>query len=378
MRFKIIAVGAAGGKCAIDLIENNVVEKDDVLLINSTIKDIPLAYRDNAIRLSDTVQGCGQERALAKQICLEAIKSGRLNLDAVMDPVHDKAIIITSTCGGTGSGASVIIADYLKKIVDVEVEVIGLVGFEDESARSLRNLIEFCQDLEDNYSIQLIRNSAFLSSTRGNRSAAEVEANKEVVRRIKVMTGVMLRDSVQNIDNTDIVKLNNTTGYKTVEYKEITDKIRNVEQFNSILTDMLDNSAMIEPNASGVGRLGVIMNLQTTSQAFIDRSFEVLKERLGVPYEVYTHLEYCEDLPEFVAFIASGMKMPAKEIQNIYDKYTELSNAVNKNKDEFFSNIKELRGNENDAMFDSFDSVETAKKVDTSAAKDAFFKAYEN
>ena len=200
MRFKIFAVGAAGNKAAIALVEQGIVDKEDIVLINSTIKDIPAEYRDFAIRLSDTVQGCGQERSLAKQICLEAIKSGRLNLDSIMDPVHDKAVIITSTCGGTGSGASVIIADYLKKICNVEVEVIGLVGFEDESARSLRNLIEFCQDLEDGYAIQLIRNSAFLSSTRGNRTAAELEANNELARRIKVMTGVMLRDSIQNID----------------------------------------------------------------------------------------------------------------------------------------------------------------------------------
>ena len=145
-----------------------------------------------------------------------------------------------------------------------------------------------------------------------------------------------------------------------------------------LLKEMLDDSAMVEPDATGVGRLGVIMNLQSSSQSFIDRSFNILKDRLGVPYEVYTHLEYCADLPEFIAIIASGMKMPAKEIQNIFEKYNELSNAVNTKKDEFFDNIKELKGNTNDAMFDSFDSFGVTAKVDTSAAKDAFFKAYEN
>lgn len=375
MRFKIIGVGAAGGKAGIDLVEKSIVDKEDIVLVNSTIKDIPSAYRDYAIRLSDEVQGCGQERSLAKQICLDAIRSGRLNLDSIMDPIHDKAIIITSTCGGTGSGASVVIAEYLRKIVNIDVEIIGLVGFEDESARSLRNLIEFCQDLKEDFAIQLIRNSKFLSSTRGNRSAAEIEANNEVARRIKIMTGCMLRDSSQNIDNRDIVKLNNTTGYKTVEYKEIYDKIKNVDQFNDILKEMLDDSAMVEPDAAGVGRLGVIMNLQTSSQSFIDRSYDILKNRLGVPYEIYSHIEYCADLPEFVAIIASGMKMPAKEIENIYYKYMELSNAVNKNKDDFFETVGELRGFEDDGMFDSYDASNVMHKKELN--KDDFFNNFQ-
>ena len=139
---------------------------------------------------------------------------------------------------------------------------------------------------------------------------------------------------------------------------------------------MLDDSAMVEPDAAGVGRLGVIMNLQPSSQAFIDRSYDILKNRLGVPYEVYSHIEYCGDLPEFVAIIASGMKMPAKEIENSYYKYMELSNAVNKNKDDFFETVGELRGFADDGMFDSYDAsgaVHHKKELD----KDDFFNNFQ-
>ena len=164
MRLKIIGLGAAGNKVAIGLIEAGVSDENDVVLLNSTIKDIPANYRDLAIRLSDSYQGCGQERKLAKDITLEAIKTGRLNLDQLVDPEYDKVVIITSTCGGTGSGASVIVAKYFKEVVGLDVEIIGMVGFEDESSRSLRNLIEFCQDLTEGYTVQLIRNGAFLSA----------------------------------------------------------------------------------------------------------------------------------------------------------------------------------------------------------------------
>ena len=162
MKFKLLGLGACGNKIAISCIEAGVVPEEDVALINSTLKDIPYDYRENlGIRLSDQFLGSGQERKLAKDMTLEAIKNGRLNLETLIGPEYDKVIIITSTCGGTGSGSSVIIAKYIKEVLNVDVELIGMVGFEDESSRALRNLIEFCQDLQDNYTIQLIRNGAF-------------------------------------------------------------------------------------------------------------------------------------------------------------------------------------------------------------------------
>lgn len=376
MRLKIIGLGACGNKIGINLIESGVSATNDVVLINSTIKDIPADYRDLAIRLSDSYQGCGQERKLAKDITLDAIKTNRLNLDTLVDPEYDKVILITSTCGGTGSGASVIIAKYLKEVVGLDVEIIGMVGFEDESSRSLRNLIEFCQDLQDNYAIQLIRNDAFLSAARGDRTAAEIAANEEVVKRIRVMNGTLMQDSDQNIDDTDIKKLNNATGYKTVEFKIINDKIKNTSQFDDILRNMMDESPMIDTDASGVGLLGVVMNLQPSSQAVVDRSYKALRERLGEPYEMYTHLEFVEAFPQFIAVIASGMRMPEKEIENVFNKYSEMSKKVNTDKDSFFDTVRQFKGSDETFKFDTFSSF--SKKDSFDAARGNFFAEFEH
>ena len=377
MKFKLLGLGACGNKIAISCIEAGVVPEEDVALINSTLKDIPYDYRENlGIRLSDQFLGSGQERKLAKDMTLEAIKNGRLNLETLIGPEYDKVIIITSTCGGTGSGSSVIIAKYIKEVLNVDVELIGMVGFEDESSRALRNLIEFCQDLQDNYTIQLIRNGAFLSGARGNRSAAELAANEEVINRIRVMNGSLLQDCEQNIDDTDIRKLNNTTGYKTVEFKLINDKIKNSSQFDDILREIMDDSPIIDTDRSGVGLLGVIMNLQPSSQAVVDRGYKVLKERLGEPYEVYTHLEFIEALPQFIAIIASGMKMPEKEIENVFTKYSEMTKKVNTDKDSFFDNVRELKGSDETFMFDSFSHF-TGRK-NNEVARNNFFAEFEH
>lgn len=377
MKFKIFGIGAAGNKCAINIVEKGFADIKDIVLINSTIRDIPLNYRDHVIRLSDDVQGCGQERKLAQDICLKAIKDQRLNLDSIVDPEYDKVVIITSTCGGTGSGASVIIAKYLREVIDIAVEVIGLVGFSDESARSLKNLIEFCQDLNDQYAIQLIRNDAYLDAVRGNRTAAEQAANDEVAQRIRVMSGSMLRDSEQNIDDTDIRKLNNTAGYKTVEYIELYDRIKNQQQFNEILREMMDDSPIIDvdPENEGIGRLGVMINASGSSLAYVDRSYSILRERLGEPYEVFTHIESISDYPQFIAIIASGMKMPYKAIETVFDKYKEMNSAVNKDQDSFFEKIKDFDDEESD-MFDSYKSEYQKRKIE--AARAQFFNQFDH
>jgi cell division GTPase FtsZ len=377
MKALVIGVGAAGNKCAIDLLEHNTIGKDDIVLINSTLKDVPESYREKAIEIEGP-DGCGQDRSLAKDIVLQAMQKGKLVLDNMMNPDHDKVIIIASLCGATGSGMVPVIGAYFSKVLSVPVEIIGLVGFEDESARAMRNILEFCQDMDEKFTIQLVKNSAFLKAANNNRSKAEKLANLEVVKRVNTMLGNYMIDSEQNIDDTDIKKLNNISGYKTVEFYKLEDKIKSMDQFNSILKEMLDDSKSIESDGSTLGRLGVIINAQSSSQEFIDRSYSVLKERLGNPYEIYTHIQYSKNAPEFIAVIASGMKMPDEEIKEYYEKYKEMTEAVNKKKDSFFAEIQDLKGNSEDSKFDSFSSGRGYNtEIEASAAeKNKFFASF--
>ena len=380
MRALIIGVGAAGNKAAIDLIENNVVPKEDTILVNSTLKDVPQEYREIAIEIEGP-NGCGQERSLAKEIVLQAMKFNKFNLEQLIEPMHEKVIVLASLCGATGSGMAPVIARYYSQVINIPTEIIGLVGFEDESARALRNIMEFCQDLDDSFTVQFVRNTAFLKAAKQNRTKAEKLANLEVVDRVRIMLGRYMIDSEQNIDETDIKKLNNREGYKTVEYLEIEDKIKSMEQFNDYLKEMLDDTKSFDPDGSKIGLLGVIMNLQSSSQEYIDRSYRLIREKLGEPYEVYTHIQYNEQAPEFIAFIASGMKMPEDQIKKIYNNYQELTGSVNKKEDDFFNTVQTMQGNEDDDQFDSFARGKFKKELNTddqaAEERDKFFVGYE-
>ena len=371
MRALVIGTGAAGNKAAIGLFEQQIISEEDLVLVNSTLRDIPEEYRGYGIQLSLEQEGCGKERDIAKEISLKALKSGRLNVKNMIKPEHQKIIIITSIEGGTGSGSSTIIAKYCKQVIGLPVEVIGFKGFEDDT-RGLQNTVEWFQDLEEDYGIQVICNQKFLKAAGGNRLKAEKLANEELVNRVKLSLGTVIRDAGQNIDPADIFKISNTTGYTTSEYLEFDEKIKSIEQFNDIIKVMLDDTKSLENESPNATRLGVIINMNENSQNYIDYSYSVIKERMGKHiYEIFPHIQYDRSQPEFIGLIISGMKMPVEEVKAVYNKYKEESDALN-NEDNFFDEIRSLRGNAKDNKFNML------KAQTNTVNENDFFNSFSN
>lgn len=371
MNVKVIGIGAAGNKAAIELIESKVVEKSNVYLLNSTLKDIPTGYADMAVQFSSTVNGCGKERDLAKNLILEALQNGTVKIDNLFetesDPDNNMVIIVNSSEGGTGCGASSIIAKYFKTVLGINVNMFVFTGFEDD-CRGLQNTVEYFQELSEDYTIQAISNKKFLEDVNGNKMKAEKAANLEFVKRVKIMLGQIMVNSDQNIDDTDLAKLITTPGFMMIEYCEL-DKIKNVEMFNKAVSDMIDEtkSLDVEPSAK---RLGIILNVSDKTKDYIDYTFAMIQDKLGVPFERYPHIQ-SEPGVEFIAVIAAGVKMPMNDIKAIHNKYKILSEQVNKSKDDFFSLAASMKGNNEDSIFNMKKKTKLATVVD----KNNFFSS---
>lgn len=370
MRALVIGTGAAGNKAVINLLEKGIIPKEDMLLINSTLADIPPKYRDVSIQLSLEQAGCGQERGVARDLSISAIANNKLMLDKYCQPIHSKVIIVSSTDGGSGSGSVPVLSKYCKMVLKMNVEVIGLVGVGD-TPRSLSNTVEFFKDLSPDYIVQSICNSSFSKLVGNNKDRYEKLANEELATKIRVSLGHYIVESEQNIDATDLYKLSNTTGYSIIEYKEIPDKIKSIEQFNKILKEMVDDSKSLDSDKPGMQRLGVIVNLPKDSQEFIDYSYKEIKDRLGKPYEIYNHTEDDSTLPRFIAFIAAGMKLPIDEVENMHNKYLQETSNVDKDEDKFFDAVKSFVNNEEDNRFNMVSKTEE-KKVNKQDFLDLF------
>lgn len=375
MIVRLIGSGAAGNKAAITAVENQIMPISHTMLINSTLKDIPAEYQNkdgaNVKQFIGAYGGCGKERNISYELCKDTLMKDTLQLKDFLNVGDDNeaelVIIVASTEGGTGSGSVPLIADYIRHVLGIAVHVFAITGFEDD-VRGMRNTVDFFKEMKADYTVECIKNSKFLSDCHGNKIKAEKEANKEFCKKISVLMGLQIRDSEHNIDPTDLLKLSTEEGYMIIESCIFTEKIKNAEQFERTLVDTLDKSKALDIDDPAMTKLGVIINIKEDNTDHI--SYEnILTDRFGVPYERYVHIQHEEQtMPEFIAFIAAGMKMPNDEVESIYKNYTDAAARVDRNADPFFSTIADKTIDPNDDKFN------LKPKKDSTIDESDFFK----
>lgn len=346
---KLIGLGAAGNKAVIEAIERGF-DRTKCLLINSTLKDIPAEYHDISTNIGGQRGGCGKERNVSKELTVLSFRDGSLELlSALLDDRDETVFLVTSTEGGTGSGSTPLIAKYFKEMFEINVNIIAITGFEDDS-RGLLNTIEFFKELSDEFTVQTISNKKFLKETNGNKVKAQILANEEFAKRIKIALGGTIVDSDNNIDETDLYKVLNTPGYLMIDSIDISN-IKNKDQYNAKISEMLDTTHSIDSYSKSMKRLAIILDISENIEDAIDYDHEVLKQRLGVPFEVYPHIQsYREE--STIEILAAGMDLPIEELQEIHKKYLNTMENVKRDKDSFFDSLKTL-GDKSAKEFDS-------------------------
>lgn len=341
--YRYIGVGAAGNKGAIELIESGVASKEDVLLLNTTMRDIDPAYKSIARQIGDSMSGSGKERKLAFQLATDEIKSGKMEyLDKFLEAEDIYVcVIIAAIGGGSGSGASIAIANHVAEL-GIAVHLCGYIGFATDT-RELQNTLGFAKSIEEDFGVEFICNSKFLTAANNNVQKAESMANKELATRLQIYTGQMLRDSSQNIDDTELFKINTTAGFTTIELAKLP-KIKNQRQFDEIINHMADETKSPDFTCKAL-RLGIILNISQDSFSNIDSRFQIIKDRFGEnPDEVFIHIQNESGMDEFVAVIACGNEIPIDDIKAMGEELSKRQQTKKEtsNRGKFFSEIEEL------------------------------------
>ena len=360
MKTLLVGIGAAGNKAAMVAITKGIVEKEDVVIINSTSKDFPPQFDGNKIVLSQGNTGCGKERAVAKEYAKSTIKNGKMNIETIQN--YTTIICITSVEGGTGSGATPIIAQFFNQVYRKNVHIIAFTGFE-EDVRGLGNTIEFFQEVDSNLIVQTIKNSSFLREAGNNKFKAELLANEEMCKRIRILTGQDFIDSDQNIDDTDILKVSNTSGFMTIEHVSIDKPLVDQDDFNKLVKKMIYDSKSPKSKNPGALRIGIILNIDPSTEDAIDYSFQSIKDTYGNPYECFTQKQW-DGKREYIAFIVSGMQMPIDEMKAVYDRYKERTNMVNKDADVFYTEVKNMQLDSADKKFDMIKPAQSGLNIE--------------
>ena len=381
LKAKVIGTGAAGNKAAIELATSNKFDPKDIILINSTDRDIPEEYRDDAIIFgksrSKHLGGCGKERAIGRKMIMEDIKNEKINLDAIVDGDTNFVVIVSSTEGGSGSASTPVLAKYIKNILRIPVVVVLFFGFNTD-ARGMQNSIEICQEIESNFTVIGISNAKFLEQANNNRSKAEQLANQEFCKIVSILTGQGMEPGKQNIDRTDLFKLVTTPGYMCVGSTSIKGA-KNPSMINGAIKDAIDNSKFVDHSDKTVKRIGLVFNIAEDMEDNIDINGEEFIKVYGSPYEMYTHIQYEKD--PCIKWIVAGMNLPVDAINDIYEEYMRAAANVSKKKDGFFNIIRSLEGDPENAIFDMLDDEddedeETTDKDNEPSTMERFMREF--
>ena len=87
---------------------------------------------------------------------------------------------------------------------------------------------------------------------------------------------------------------------------------------------------------------------------------------MGEPYETYDHIQSTLDGEEqYAIIIVAGLKLPVKELQDIYNKYQEVTKKVNRTQDTFYDKLGEMVIEEDDFNIKTTKSSFFKKKTKT-------------
>lgn len=337
MNVKIIGIGAAGNKAAIKAVEERVVSENDILLMNTAFQDIPIAYKGRSLLFGPTTfgGGCGKERNRSKELICKCIENNNPDtfaqaLNQLISP-GDLVVIVTSTEGGTGSGSAPILASYISDVLGVRPQLVAFTGTEDD-LRGLQNTLDFFKDCSEyctNCVIQAISNKKFMSEASNNKLKAEQFANIDFVNRIRVLQGSMLRESSQNIDEMDHMKLVTTNGYMSIASETTQEAIENTSQFDELCKKMIDSSKSLSTGGDRCIRLGIILIVSEEDRDNIDWNFTYIKNQFAEIGEVFLHVQESLDETRQIIAIMCGMEMPIKFVTATYEKFkSRMSNSA--------------------------------------------------
>lgn len=326
MNVKVIGIGAAGNKAAICAVQDEVLRDTDILLMNTAFQDIPEMYKNRSFLFGNvSTGGCGKERKRSQEFLSKVIEENDALATALNQLIApgDLVVIVSSTEGGTGSGASPVVAAYINEVIGVRPQLIAFTGTEDD-LRGIQNTLDFfkdCAELCDGVVIQAISNKKYMSEANNNKLKAEQMANKDFVNRLKVLQGSILRESSQNIDAMDHLKLVTTRGYMSIESISTQESIENVTQFNELCEKMINSSKSLSNGSDRCTRLGIILILGEEDKDAIDWNFEKIKSQFAEIGEVFLHVQPALDETRQIVTIMCGMEMPIKFVTATYEKF---------------------------------------------------------
>lgn len=335
----ICGIGNAGNQLGA-LAQKKYPELFTSIFINSSDSDLSQVTVDTDLKFKigdkDIVEGSGKNREKMKEYLKEDLEKLLMNQkfqEAITDAKY--CYIISSTAGGTGSGAAPVLYEILTKwLPKTKFILVAILPRIEASLMEQGNCLSFLNELYEvigddaTYMIYDNESTADLSPTQSLQ-----EVNKNIVEDLRVLTGVdNYSTPYESIDAADLESILTTKGRLLVARvtKDLSEK--NIED-NSI-DDMIIKAIKQSSNAETdrdkkVERWGIITYLTESANDAFKSNFDTLSNFIGTPLERFNHnaINPGKDNTNFLYFIASGMAPINDRTQKVIDRIEELKNA---------------------------------------------------
>lgn len=328
LNVSVVGIGNAGSQVAALAAEKLSVP---VLAINSSERDLQTIPTNVPKVLIGDTKGAGKERSAAKRFLKDAIMDIISNTEYKEIFNTDVLFIVSSTGGGTGSGASVLLSSIMSEAYSrVKVITIGILPTLKEALSTQLNTIEYMQELYntlDDATYMLYDNDKLskLPSTTMMQSI-----NESIVNDIDVIRGTyQISTKFSSIDEKDMSNIISTKGRIAIaSLRDIKEKDLDETTFEDMLIHQFKTNAHCEIQRDKiVHRTGVISNLSDRLNERFDSHIPEVQEFIGSPVEEFEHTAINVDrhIPNNVFLIVAGLTQVNDRIRKINDRIDEIN-----------------------------------------------------
>lgn len=339
----VIGIGNCGNQVAV------LAAKElgcDVIAINSSKNDLNTLPDTIPYILIGDERGAGKNRNDAKKFLKESI------MDMIQDTKFqtfiqgkDAIYIVSSTGGGTGSGAAPVLSSIIRNSFRDEegkekpVILVGVLPKIGEAYATQTNTLEYLTELYKTLDDQtyMLYDNETLSKEPSYLMMQKI--NKSIVDDIKVVRGdYNIPTPYASIDEKDIKMILEAPGRIVIaSVRDLKEKDLDSVDIEDLIIEQLKTNSHCELQRDKVlNRTGVITNLCENLNSIFNTNIPKVQEFIGVPVEDFEHVAVNPErkMENNVFLIMSGLTNINDRINKISDRIEEIQERQNIAKEE--------------------------------------------
>ena len=330
-RIKVMGVGGAGGNAINNMIDSKL-EGVDFIAANTDCQDLERSASSYRLQLGPSTTkglGAGADPEIGEKSAEESINEIKEAVDG-----SDMVFITAGMGGGTGTGASPVIAQQCRESGALTIGVVTK-PFKFEGEKRMNTAIKGIKNLRDEVdSLIVIPNERLKTLGDAKTSFKELiqKADDVLFQAVKGISDLIMSNGFINLDFADVKKVMTQMGTAIMGIGMARGENRAIEA-----AQMAINSPLLE-DVSISGAEGLLMNITGPSDMSmneLDEACNYIKEEVSPGAEIFWGVVFDDSMADQIRItvIATGIgsetRGHSKPVKRSYPEKVEESKVIN-------------------------------------------------